>query len=98
MSCITSDTRTYYTERLARLTTQLTALETAIDSGVLHVETISLDTGEGKQMTRYRSADQMYKAQERLEARIEYYNKKLDGTGLVNLNLRRKGSGGGGFF
>jgi len=90
MSCLTPARKTELQTRLARKQAQLTALETAIDAGVLYVESASLDTGEGSQRMKYRSAEEMYKAQEILEAQIDRLNNLLNGTGLAIGKLRRK--------
>jgi len=76
--------------RLEKLEAQLAALDDAIDNGILHVEMASLDTGEGKQVMKYKSFDQMERLQKSLERRIERYYNILDGVGIVNMNLRRK--------
>ena len=93
MTCLSTERQEQYQAELDSLETQLTALNTAIASGVLHIKSISLDTGEGKQTSTYRSADEMYKAAEYLQSRIDRLINILNGTGLVNLNLRRKNSG-----
>jgi hypothetical protein len=51
---------------------------------------ISLDTGEGKQVSKYRSLEDMYDQQKRLESRISRIWHILNGTGTANMNLRRK--------
>jgi hypothetical protein len=96
MSCLTTERRAEYQAQLDKLETQLTAIETAIDSGVLHVESASLDTNEGKQTTKYRSAKELYEAHEFILARIDRLRNILRGTGVVNLNLRRKSGRYGG--
>lgn len=93
MSCLSTDRRTWYEARLAKLQAQLDALDDAIDDGTLHVETASLDTGEGKQMMKYKSFDDMFTTQKRLETRISRIYHVLNGTGVVNMNLRRKNNG-----
>jgi hypothetical protein len=94
MSCLDSDSRAWYEERLTKLQAQLEALDTAIDNGTLHVEMASLDTGEGKQVMKYKKFEDMFDAQKRLESRIRRYFHILKGSGTVNMNLRRKNNGG----
>lgn len=94
MSCLTSERRTWYEARLVKLQAQLDALDIAIDNGTLHVEMASLDTGEGKQVMKYKKFDDMFDAQKRLESRISRIWHILNGSGTVNMNLRRKNNGG----
>lgn len=91
MTCLSVDRQAQYQAELEQKQTQMTALNTAIASGVLHIEMISFDSGEGKQVTKYRSAKALIEAQELLQSQIDRLINILGGTGLVNLNLRRKG-------
>jgi len=90
MSCLTSTQKAWYQERITALQAQLDAIDDAIINNTLHVEMASLDTGEGKQVMKYRSMEAMEKVQKRLEARILRYQHILNGTGIANMTLRRK--------
>jgi chromosome segregation ATPase len=94
MSCLSAERITQLQGRLTRLETQLTNLESQMDEAVAHLEMLSLDTGEAKQITKYRSVlKELYPAQELLWSQIDRTQHLLGGTGVVNLNLRRKNSG-----
>lgn len=92
MSCLSTERRAQYQAQLTALTAYLDALDTAITNGVLHIEAASLDTGEGKQTMKYRSMGSMIKDRELIQSQVDRLINILNGTGLVNANLRRKGS------
>lgn len=89
MSCLSSTRITELQAQLVRLDAQYTALSTAITNGTTHVENYTLDTGEARQMVKYRNFKEMYDVQDRLWSEIERINRILRGTGLMNLNVRR---------
>ncbi len=76
--------------RITVLEAQLAALDaallTASSSDTLEYR---FDSGEGSQRKEFRNLAEMEKAQRNLEKRIEFYYAKLEGTGLVNMRLRR---------
>lgn len=91
MSCLSTTRRAELEAERDTLIAQLTVLNTAITSAMTtgHIQSYSLDTGEGKQTTKYRSIDEMFKARDLIQSQIDTINRKLRGTGLVNINLRR---------
>jgi hypothetical protein len=93
MSCLTSERKAELQTRLEKKQAQLDALNDAIDKGVLYIESAALDTGEGSQRMKYRSAEDLYKAAEFLEQQIDRLNHLINGTGLVTGKLRRKNDG-----
>lgn len=68
----------------------LDALNAALLAGADEVGSYRLDTGEGSQQTKYRSLDELLRAISHMEATVESLYRRLNGTGLSNLNVRRK--------
>lgn len=85
-------------ERQARLQTRIDAdeaLVTAIDTALLAITTSKaeefwLDTGEGKQRVTQLDVEKLDKMRERAINRIEANYKRITGSSLVDMNLRRK--------
>jgi coenzyme F420-reducing hydrogenase delta subunit len=81
--------------RIDRITARITALEaqqTALDAAIVAGNEIGeyrFDSGEGSQRVRYRSIASLTKASYNLDRLIESLYRKLQGTGIVNVNLRR---------
>lgn len=83
--------------RHQRILARITALEAQLDALDAALLTASasdtleyrFDSGEGSQRQEFRNLAEMEKAQDSLEKRIEAYYKRLEGTGLVNMRLRR---------
>lgn len=85
-------------ERQARLQTRIDAdeaLVTAIDTALLAITTSKaeefwLDTGEGKQRVTQLDVEKLDRMRERAINRIEANYKRITGSSLVDMNLRRK--------
>jgi hypothetical protein len=92
MSCLTETRRAQLQAQLDKLNIALDAIDEAIanNSLVIHVESASLDTGEGKQAMKYRSMDDLINTREKIQSQVDRLINLLNGTGLVNFNLRRK--------
>lgn len=81
--------------RIDRIQARITALEaqqTAIDAAIVAGDEIGeyrFDSGEGSQRVRYRSLDSLMTISDNLDRKIEHLYGKLQGTGVINLNLRR---------
>lgn len=71
-----------------------TALETAMDQldelSDTDIDSYRLDTGEGSQAVTQRSISQQQKHIMWLEAQIAAIDRRLNGTGIVNLTTRRR--------
>jgi tetrahydromethanopterin S-methyltransferase subunit B len=85
--------------RVAELEAQLTKLEsslekayTAYDSALETggVKSFKFDSGEASQWAQYHSLSDISDQIDRIEARIDYINRKLNGRANVILALRRK--------
>lgn len=74
--------------RITALETQQTALDAAIAAGN-EIGEYRFDSGEGSQRVRYKSIKTLLESSYNLDRRIESLYRKLQGTGLVNMNLRR---------
>jgi len=72
----------------AQLAIAQAAFEKALDSS--DVESYQFDSKEGKQATTLRSPSVLSKLINDLEAQLERLYRRLNGTGLVSLNLRRR--------
>ena len=92
MSCIDSSTRTRILAQISKIETQLTALDTAFTEAVANaeVESYKFDSGEGSQQVKRRDPNDIQKLIDKLESRLAYLYRRLDGKGLVNMNLRRR--------
>jgi vacuolar-type H+-ATPase subunit I/STV1 len=92
MACLPSWLRTKYEADLARVQSQITSASEALDSALenAEVEEYSFNSGEGQQRTKRRSIKELQQTLESLEAQEARLLRKLYGTSLVNMNLRRK--------
>lgn len=68
-------------------------LEAALEMGG-ETQSYTFNSGEGQQSATKRPLKEIYDLIERLEAEISNLYRKLNGNGLVNLNLRRNRFGG----
>lgn len=91
MGCLSSTRVAEIQAQIVMLNINLTAINTAINNGSLHIDTYSLDTGEGKQMIKYKSFESLFSARDLIQSQIDRLNRKLRGQGLVNVNVRRLG-------
>lgn len=90
-TCLSSTMRTYYQARLDKLLAQLALIDDAIDNAIPNseVESYKFDDNAGSQQVKRRSGESLEKWRMRIEASIDRYRRKLDGTGLINLRLLR---------
>lgn len=72
----------------AQLSAAQAAYLKALESG--DTESYLFDSREGKQSTTLRSPSVLSKEIRQLESEIERLYRRLSGTGLVNMNLRRR--------
>lgn len=93
MACLPSYLVSKYTADLERVQAQIKkaneSLEAALENS--EVEEYSFNSGEGTQRTKRRSIKELQSVLNDLESREAWLLRKLNGTSLVNLNLRRKG-------
>lgn len=89
--------RQYLIAQITLKQTQLTeanaVLSAALELGG-ETQSYTFNSGEGQQSATKRPLNEIYDIIERLEAEIARIYRKLNGTGLVNLNLRRNRFGG----
>ena len=92
MACLPAWKRQFYLDQLTRVNTQITALETALDSAYenAEVEEYSFNSTEGSQRTKRRSIREISQELEKLESRKMRILNKLYGHAIININLRRK--------
>lgn len=90
MAQLISSRHNWIVARITTLTAQLEALDAAIlTASASDTLEYHFNSGEGSQKQEFRNLKEMQKAQENLEKRIVSYQAKLNGTGLVNMRLRR---------
>lgn len=91
MAYLHPSTVTRIRAKLARKETQLEAAYTAYEAALASADTESyvFDSKEGKQATTLRSPTVIQSQISALEQEIERLYGRLNGTGLVTLNLRR---------
>jgi hypothetical protein len=94
MSCLSTARKTRIQNRIDKLEDHLDRLYTAQENGDLHIESYSFDSGEGKQTLRYKSQKELNDAIDRAEAALDRNYNLLNGTGLMNMNQRRKNRSG----
>jgi coenzyme F420-reducing hydrogenase delta subunit len=81
--------------RIDRIQARITILEAqqvAVDAAIVAGNEIGeyrFDSGEGSQRVRYKSLKELLETNYNLDRLIEHLYRKLQGTGIVNLNLRR---------
>lgn len=92
MSCITSTQRAIIQARLDKKEAQLSALNDAYDESIENfgIKSFKFDSGEGSQSTTFRGPEEISREINRLETEINRLRRRLSGTGIVNLNLRRR--------
>lgn len=85
---ITAARKARYQARITQLEKNLESLY-SIQDNFDSVESYKFDSGEGSQQTKFRSISDVMKAISRTEASIDRYYRLLNGTAIVNMNLRR---------
>lgn len=90
MGCLSTTQIAEYQAQLTTLTENLTAINAAIFGGTLNVKMYTFDSGEGKQSVTYQKITELFEVRDLIQSQIKRINHILRGTGLVNLNLRRK--------
>ena len=91
MTCTSSSRRTRLTARLAKREASLAIVEATYD-GLLAsgVELYRFDSTEGEQQTKRRKLSEVKDQIDSLTAEIDSIQRTLNGTGVVNMNLRRR--------
>lgn len=84
-------TKTAILALIEKKTAQLTALETVYAEAMIAQSEYRFDSGDGSQRTMMRPLGEISREITRLETEIDGLNRKLSGTGLCNICLRRKG-------
>lgn len=91
MPCLNTSKRAAILARITKLKTQLVIANDTLDSGLsTDIREYRFDSGEGSQRVEYKTFKEMTAIVDWLESRIDYLTRKLNGTGLLNMNLRRK--------
>jgi len=86
---IPSARRTRIQNRITAKEAALAAAEDALTAAMVEVESYTLNTGEGSQTTKHRKIEDLEKTIRVLESQIDRLYRQLNGTGLINMNLRR---------
>ncbi len=91
-TCISSNLRAIYLERHTRyealLVKALDYYDFLMDTD--GIESMKFDSGESMSWAKYTDPSEfLLKIINPLEAKIDYYRNKYNGTGIVKLNLRR---------
>lgn len=93
MSTLSASDRTRIITKIAQKERQLVAANAAYESALGNAEAQSykFDSGEGQQSVTRRRPSEIRKEIDALESQIGRLYRQLNGTGLVNMNLRRRG-------
>lgn len=99
MSCLTAATIASLQDRITTLQTRLAIADLAYDAALTEIEEYRFDSGVGSQRVRYRKLEELQKAIDSIDARINSLQRRLTGKGISNMSLRRKAGFGfrGGF-
>ena len=89
MSCLSSTRRAELIARLVKKRAQLVLVEEALDAAIGGPEAYKFDTNEGSQWLKDRTLKELNDLSDTLEAQIDWITRRLNGTGIVNMNLRR---------
>lgn len=92
-TCLTSELRTYYNERIAFWTATLIKAEENLAKILTESEgydSLKFDSGEAMSWAKFQELQKAEKSVISAEGWISHYRNKLNGTGIVKLNLRRK--------
>lgn len=90
MPCLPNVKKQFWLKRLTYWEAELAKLDEAMMNATLEVEEYRLNTGEGMQQTKYRDLEKLQKQITKAEYMIDWIINKLNGWGLMNMNLRRK--------
>jgi len=90
MPCLTSTRRAALIIRLAKREASLVIAEATYDELLANpVESYRFDSTEGEQQTKRRKVADAKQQVDELESEIDSIRRRLNGTGVVNMNLRR---------
>jgi hypothetical protein len=92
MACLSPTQRAYLQADLVRINSQLEKAYESFDRALeaMDVEEYRFNSGEGSQQTKQYDIKKINVLIESLESRRDKIVRKLEGRGLVNMNLRRK--------
>ena len=92
MSCLSSRIRARIQASIVKLEAQLVLANAAYDLalGSADVQAYEFDSKEGRQETTLRSPSVIAKEIDRIEAKLDRLYRRLEGGGIVNMNLRRR--------
>ena len=91
MSWLSTSRRTFIEAQITWLESQITATQTTIASlTTQEVDDYSFSTGAGAQRATRKKLEDLYKTLEKLYRTIEWWQSKIDGSGIVDMNLRRR--------
>ena len=91
MSCLSSTRRAELLARLAKREASLAIVEATYDELLAtSVESYRFDSTEGEQQTKRRGLAGVKDQLDGLQSEIDSLRRKLGGSGIVNMNLRRR--------
>lgn len=92
MACMSSTQRARLTADLERIEAQLVIAYASFNNALaaMDVEEYRFNSGEGSQMAKQADIKKLNSVIESLESRRDRIIRKLEGRGIVNLNMRRK--------
>lgn len=91
MGWLSTTRRTFIEAQVTRLTAQIALQQDLLDTLIAQeVDEYTFSTGAGSQRAKRKSVDDVLNQLEKLHRMLEYWQAKLDGTGIIDLNLRRR--------
>lgn len=91
MACLNSTTRTRLQARLTKRETSLAIVEVTYDEALaVNLEMYRFDSTEGEQTSKRRKLQDLKDQIDSLQADIDNIRRRLSGTGIVNMSMRRR--------
>lgn len=90
MSFLPASKVTILKARLAQKVSSLSKAYIAMDESLVKFKSYKFDSGEGSQSAIYRDVEDLQKTIDILERQIDSIMIQLNGTGIVNIVLRRR--------
>jgi hypothetical protein len=89
MGCLSSSQKTYILNKIEVLDEQLLAANAAYLECLSSIKNYQFSSGEGSMTVTRQDAKKMLEVISMLQSQRDRLQNRLDGTGIVNLNLRR---------
>lgn len=88
-----SDRKADLEQKIQKLTSRLETAENVLDKLLSYdgIESMKFDSGEASTWAKYSTPSELQNLISYLESQIDHYRNKLNNTGIVRMNLKRRG-------